>query len=219
MIADKIHVSRAVSVSTRQGDDYREKALISRIGGTIMPLRSKWLFILIGNDQTGKTILQKEILKRLTTENRDDRLDCNLEFEITHPHIKRKIRTFFIGNRSYQEKSDDYGSVEDYYRNQFGDADIAIISSHLNIDDVRRMISEGHKRFYNVIGVAFTNSIASSPSENQGIADLNWDERWIANNPLAEIWKGQLEAIADEFVQMLISRWVKMDLVDTKVEV
>jgi hypothetical protein len=47
-------------------------------------MRSKFLYILLGNDQTGKTKFQKNLVKVLSDDNRDYRLDCNLQFNV-HP--------------------------------------------------------------------------------------------------------------------------------------
>jgi hypothetical protein len=99
----------------------------------------------------------------------------------THPHMIRKIRTFSIGNRSYQERLDTYKSVGDYFRSHFRDADMCFVASHVTDSsgtcrsDVEQMISEGHRRFYNVCGVFFENSIAQHREANQDISTLSWD--------------------------------------------
>ena len=174
-----------------------------------MSLRSKWLFVLVGNDRTGKTELQKKLIVLLSDENRDIRLECNRLFQITHPYVIRKIRDFSIGNRSFQEKRQDYQSVPNYFQNHFQNADFCFISSHLITADIVQMIGEGHRRFYNVCGVFFTNSIASDPSANAEISQLNWDERWIASNDITsdeELQDQQLQSVAETFVQILIER-------------
>ena len=174
-------------------------------------MRSKWLFILLGENNTGKTTFQKHVVKLLSNDNRDYRLDCNLLFQITHPHIIRKICNFSIGNRSYQEKIRDYGSIDDYFNNHFKDADFSIISSHVSgcVDDVKEMIKYGHRKFYNVCGLFFENSTVNHPTQNQEISNLNWDERWFVENPKNEdenVHMEQLDRGAKEFVQMLIAR-------------
>src|ERR1700686_4774115 len=84
-----------------------------------MSMRSKWLFILLGNDRTGKTQVQKNLIKLLSDDNRDIRLECNLLFQITHPRVVRKFRDFSIGNRSFQEKPQDYQSIQNYFQDYF----------------------------------------------------------------------------------------------------
>jgi hypothetical protein len=174
-----------------------------------MPLRSKWLFILLGNDKTGKTTLQKKIIKLLSSDDRDIRLDCNQVFDITNPYLIRKLRTFSIGNRSIQEKLDDYKSVPEYFATHLAKADLCIISSHLKHADVQQMIAQGHRYYYNVCGIFLTNSISVDPDANAQISELLWDERWLASNDstVEETEQdAQLQSIAEMFVQMLIQR-------------
>jgi hypothetical protein len=46
-----------------------------------MKTQSRWVFVLIGSDRTGKTGFQKRLVKRLAHDDRDYRLDCNLTFD------------------------------------------------------------------------------------------------------------------------------------------
>src|SRR5437879_1199014 len=110
-----------------------------------MSVRSRWLVILLGNDKTGKTSLQKNLIRLLSDDNRDIKLDCNLCFQITHPYLIRKLRDFSIGNRSIQEKRRVYKSVTGYFRHHFHEADLCFASSHLISDEVRQIIIEGHR--------------------------------------------------------------------------
>ena len=45
---------------------------------------SKWIYILIGNDNTGKTTFQKSIVQIMCNQEYD-RLHCNKKFPITPP--------------------------------------------------------------------------------------------------------------------------------------
>jgi hypothetical protein len=174
-----------------------------------MSLKSKWLFIILGDDRTGKTALQKKILKLISGENRDNRLDCNEVFSITHPYLIRKMETISFSNRSFQEKKDIYFTIEQYFSSHFKIADLCIISSHLVLEDVEQMISYGHKMFLNVCGIFMSNSIALNPEKNAQISLLDWDFRICSDNPLTEIsdqQDNQLQKIADSFIQMLIQR-------------
>jgi hypothetical protein len=173
-----------------------------------MTIKSKQLFVLIGNDRTGKTTLQKLLIEKICG-YAYEKLPTNKIFDILHPEIKRKYRTISFGNRSYQEKKDDYGTVDEYFQNHFQAADISFISSHLSEADIRQMISNGRQRFYNVNGIFLTNSIESSPEDNSQISLLDWDERFVIENQTTadnnQIDR-QLNSIADSIVFLLANR-------------
>lgn len=175
-----------------------------------MKSQVKWIFVLIGNDKTGKTTFQKHLVKMLSGECRDARLDCNLFLQINHPNFIRKIETLSVGNRSIQERIPDaYLSIDDYFDNHFKDADLCIIATHISEKDVVDILANCHKRFYNVCGVFFTNSISQDRAGNAEISKLNWDERWQVINPHTEIESeqtSQLKNAAASFVQILIDR-------------
>src|SRR5258708_36028743 len=116
-----------------------------------MSIKSKQLFILIGNDRTGKTTIQRLLIEKLCGHTYD-RLPTNLRFDIVHPEMKRKYRNISFGNRSYQEKISEYGTVDEYFINHFNPADISFISSHLDIGHITDMIRNGRQIFYNVAG-------------------------------------------------------------------
>lgn len=179
---------------------------------------SKWMYILIGDDKTGKTTFQKELLKILCEENKDPKLDSAKTYTIKHPYALNKVNSLFLGNRSYQEKKDviNITSVEKYFERYFKPSDICILSSHLNITDIQEMIKFGKMHFYNIGGVFWANSIKNE-FINKDIALLNWDERFTINNELiSEVNKpkeefdaevnNQIKILAYEFAQMLINR-------------
>jgi len=172
-----------------------------------MTIKTKLLFIIIGDDRTGKTTLQKLLIKKLCNITYD-RLPTNTGLDINHPEIKRKYQRISFGNRSYQEKRDDYGTVEEYFNNHFNDCDISFISSHLVLSDIEQMIKNGKRRFFNVNGIFFSNSIHYSRLINSEISELNWDERYLVENPLTEENNidNQLNAIAENIVDLLINR-------------
>lgn len=173
-----------------------------------MTIKSKQLFILIGNDRTGKTTLQKMLIEKLCGFGYD-RLPVNSQFEIIQPEIKRKYTNISFGNRSYQEKISEYKTVDSYFQNEFKPTDIAFISSHLVYADIQQMIANGKSLFYNVNGIFFTNSIESNTLINSQISSLDWDERFVITNPHSdneEVIQRQLEQIADNIVQLIISR-------------
>lgn len=173
-----------------------------------MTIKSKMLFILIGDDRTGKTNLQKILIRKICNQGYD-KLPTNLKFDITHPEIKRKYQSISFGNRSYQEKLDEYGTVDDYFDKYFKPADICFISSHLIENDIKQMIINGKMRYYNVIGIFWSNSIESNPKANAQISALNWDERHYIENPInpdENIVKKQLDLIASNIVHLLVNR-------------
>ena len=166
------------------------------------------LFVLIGNDRTGKTTLQKLLIKKLCGIDYTT-LKTNLAFDINHPEIKRKYNKISFGNRSYQEKKEVYESVDGYFANHFNEQKIAFISSHLNESDIEEMLTNGKRMFYNVIGVFFTNSIEQNVTLNRNVSELNWDERLVIENTISdnsEIIDEQLEKIADNFVFQIINK-------------
>lgn len=148
-------------------------------------MQTRWLFILIGNDKTGKTKLQKGIIKQLCGLDYT-RLDTNVLFNITNLDAPRRLATLFTANRSFQEKRGEYGTVKDYFAKYFKEASAAIISSHSQSaqTEIEEMIQEGKKRFYNVTGVFFSNAIDDEVRDISSA--LNWDERVYLDNPTAE---------------------------------
>lgn len=173
-----------------------------------MTIKSKQLFILLGDDMTGKTTLQKLLIEKVCG-HIYDRLPTNLCFDIIHPEIKRKYQNISFGNRSYQEKIGDYGTVDDYFQNHFKPADISIISSHLHLEHIAEMIRNGRQRFYNVTGVFFNNSIILNQAINSEISLLDWNERLVIENPITgdeRLMERQLNAIAENFVVFISNR-------------
>jgi len=171
-----------------------------------MIIKKKLLFVLIGNDCTGKTTLQKLLIEQLCGVQYE-KLPTNIALNIKHPEIKRKYSKISFGNRSYQEKIDKYGSIDDYFSNHFNEQKIAFISSHLNKNDLENMILNGHRKFYNVCGVFFTNSIDVNKSLNSEISTLNWDERLVIENPKVEPKQinSQLKKISENITELLIN--------------
>ncbi len=180
-----------------------------------MTIKSKQLFILIGDDRTGKTTLQKFLIDRLCGLNYE-RLPVNELFKITHPKIQRKHQSISFGNRSYQEKIKEYQTVDNYFQNDFKPADIAFISSHLVVSHIQQMIANGRNMFYNVNGIFWTNSIDSNKAENSTISSLEWNERFVIENPLIinppseeekeQLIQTQLAQIADNIVALIVNR-------------
>lgn len=173
-----------------------------------MTIKSKQLFIILGDDKTGKTSIQKLLIDRICGHGYD-RLPVNKIFEIRHPEIKRKYRNISFGNRSYQEKIDEYLSVNNYFEHHFQSADISFISSHLIEADVISMIENGKTRFYNVTGIFWTNSIENASKSNSIISQLDWNERLVIENPITEDMntiEKQLNDIADSIVAFIANR-------------
>jgi len=83
-----------------------------------MSATSRWMFVLIGNDETGKTTIQKALIELLNGRVYDA-LPSNQAYDVTHSYSLRKCRRFFVHGRSYQEllaKGENaYASVEQYF--------------------------------------------------------------------------------------------------------
>ena len=170
---------------------------------------SYWAYILIGDNNTGKTSFQKYVVSELCDEQYK-RLPKNLLLDITHSRMPRGFATLSTMSRSYQEV-DDYEDVANFFREYFEDAEICILSSHahkLAIDDLREMIRELRlrRRTYNVAAVFFSNGYDEDVAE---ISLLDWDERlWLENPPAdskTEI-QTQIKQLAKEFSELLIAR-------------
>jgi hypothetical protein len=180
-----------------------------------MSVTSKWMFILIGNDRTGKTTIQKALVELLNGTHHE-RLASNQTYDVTHRYFLRKCRKFFVAGRSYQElrgKPNEYESVEQYFDRKFGDAyhkcNFGFMASHLDAVVIGEMIREVHRRFWNACAVFLTNSISAKPQQNADISELTWDERWVAENAQSDESETQdrrLRRIAETMVQMLIER-------------
>jgi hypothetical protein len=168
---------------------------------------SKWAYILIGDDRTGKTSFQKYLIYHLCGKDKFTKLNTNLVHDITHRDAPRKLKTLFTINRSIQEKMGVYKSVENYFEHYFHDADIVILSSHSHnpcIADIVVMISELKKRYYNVNVVFFSNHLNL---QTQAIAELNWHEKLLINNPFnLKDWRTQIDKGARYFTEMLIKK-------------
>lgn len=169
---------------------------------------SNWAYILIGDNNTGKTSFQRFLVEALCQESYT-RLPRNVVKDIDHPRAPKKLKTLFTANRSYQEKHGEYLNPKNYIRNFFKDADICILSSHTHgssIQDVQVMLDELKLRAYNVAGVFWSNDYGS---DAQLISSLPWQERlWIENPHLEDedSISSQIKQQAYEFAEMLVAR-------------
>ncbi len=174
-------------------------------------MKSKIAFILLGEDCTGKTILQKKLISYLTDKGVYEKLPRNQVFHITHKSIPKIFNTISFMNRSYQENIQEYVSIDNFFENFFKNADIAILSSHLISRDIERMIYCLKVRFFNVVGVFFSNSLEQNYIENSIISQLNWNERVILeNNIVSPEWvDSQLCKSSLDFLSYIIEKTKK----------
>ena len=169
---------------------------------------SYWAYILIGNNNTGKTTFQKRLVS-LLCDREYKRLPRNRRREIKHGRMPRGIATLSTMSRSYQEYSETYGDIENFFQEFFAEADICILASHAHgtgIDHVKEMIRQLRLRNYNVAGVFFSNGYNDDARQ---ISLLDWDERLYLHNPHAdssEVIEKQIARLAQEFTNMLIGR-------------
>ncbi|MFK2902988.1 hypothetical protein ISP17_03365 [Dyella ginsengisoli] len=169
---------------------------------------SNWAYILIGDNNTGKTSFQRYLVEALCQETYA-RLPRNIVKNITHPRAPKGLSTLFTANRSYQEKRGEYINPKNYIQNFFKDADICILSSHSHgssLQDVQIMVEELKSRMYNVAGVFWSNDYGH---ESRAISALQWQERFWINNPIRqneEAISNHLREQAYRFADMLISR-------------
>jgi hypothetical protein len=172
---------------------------------------TRWLFILVGNNNTGKTTLQKELIKHLCGLNYT-KLPTNRPFDVINLDAPRRLATLFTANRSFQEKKEEYKTVKDYFANYFQDASVAIISSHSHSAriEIDEMIQEGKRRFYNIAAVFFSNSIDDEVRDISSA--LNWDERIYLDNPHAEDADGverNIAAAAVYLADVIIGKYTR----------
>jgi len=168
---------------------------------------SSWAFILIGNNDTGKTSFQKYLVAELCNVHYE-RLRRNIVTQVNHRRAPRKWDTLFTCNRSFQETLDQYQSVENYFENFFQDADKCFLSSHSHggaREHVAQVIRELQRRHFNVAGVFWSNAF---DEEARTISLLPWQERLWIDNPVEEdtAIEGQLRRLAREFTELLIER-------------
>ena len=162
-------------------------------------MKKKMAFLLLGEDRTGKTTLQKKLTDYLTDNGKYDKLPRNKVFQITHKSIPKSFKTISFMNRSYQENCEEYLSIENFFQNYFGDADIAILSSHLILSDIEEIIRNLKSKYFNVIGVFFSNSIEENPIENSEISQLEWNERVILENNI-------VPAVSSEQIELQLEK-------------
>jgi len=193
-----------------------------------MSVTSKWMFVLIGNSDTGKTTIQKAVIELLNG-RAFKALPSNQAYDVTHPCFLRKCRRFFVAGRSYQELlgngDNPYTSVAEYFERRIDPValdpvapplDLSFISSHLDktaIDldktAIAQIIQQAHRRFWNVCAIFLTNSLATDPQLNAAISELPWDERWVAENAPTDdsaTQHHQLRQVAGAIIQLLIER-------------
>lgn len=169
---------------------------------------SNWAYVLIGDNNTGKTSFQRFLVQALCQKSYK-RLPKNTIKEIRHPRAPQKLKTLFTANRSFQEMRVSYLSPKNYFKNFFIDADICILSSHSHgssVGDVEAIIDELKRRGYNVAGVFWSNEFGEAAS---AISALPWQERLWIDNPILqkkEAISNQLKARAYDFAEMLMVR-------------
>lgn len=179
---------------------------------TSQPLLSRWLFVLIGQNDSGKTSFQRHLIDYLC-DRAYTRLPRDGVFEVRHPRAPRNFAAIACANRSYQEKRAENGSVENYILRVVPEADVTIVASHAgpsDIPDVQQILRFGRRRGYNVAAVFFDNALSSTTTD---IAELDWQERLLIRNPPVRDSESQEQKIQEQlrlaavqFGDLLIAR-------------
>jgi hypothetical protein len=128
---------------------------------------SHWAYILIGENNTGKTSFQKNLVSHLC-DKRYERLPRNTVMDITHPRAPKAFATIFTCNRSFQEKRSEYKSIANYFKRFFRDADVCVLSSHTHgesAQEIAEVIQALKRRCYDVAGVFWSNSFDGKARE------------------------------------------------------
>ena len=169
---------------------------------------SHWAYILIGQNNTGKTTFQRNIVRDLCGKSYK-KLPRNLHAQIVHDRAQRRLDTLFAMNRSFQEMHDQFKTVSAFFARGFKDADVCFLSSHADtasIADVQQMIEHLHQRCYNVGAIFFSNGFDNKAPQ---ISCLPWQERfWIENPFQSDESKisAQLESAAKDFGNLVLVR-------------
>lgn len=143
-------------------------------------------YLLVGNGKSGKTTLQKRLIKHLCNE-KAEKLNTNKLFKVTHPMAPRQFNNISFMNRSYQEKRNEYGSIEEFFSKYFVKADVVILSSHLISSDIKKMLHEAREAFYNVSLVLLENSLEINSDFFREIAIWpEWKNIIVLPNPITK---------------------------------
>ena len=164
---------------------------------TSQPLLSRWLYVLVGRNDSGKTSFQRHLIDYLCDKSYD-RLPRDGVFHVTHQRAPRNLATIACANRSYQEKRKQNGTVENYILKVVQEADVTIVASHAgsaDVADVKDMLKYGRRRGYNIAAVFFENALSTLTSD---ISELEWQERLLLRNPLVRDGDGATERIQDQ---------------------
>ncbi len=176
-------------------------------------MRSHWAFVLLGQNNTGKSTLQRNLVNQLCGKH-FKKLHSNRVHKITHPQLSTVVGDMFVMGRSIQEQAR-FSCVRDYFeRGGYQPADICILSSHSgsdNLSDVADFIKELRRDVFNVAGVFFENN---TYEDLRNLSELAWDERiWLSNNHIANVrgpddakLKVRLQSISNRFQDFLIRR-------------
>lgn len=179
---------------------------------TSQSLLSRWLFVLIGNNDSGKTSFQRHLIAYLC-DQAYEKLPSNKVFQVKHPRAPRNFATLFCANRSYQEKTDTNGTVENYITSVVDKADVTIVATHAGINDmqdIQDLLRFGRRRRYNIAAVFFENALSATTAD---ISEFDWQERLLIQNPPVEAGDRQQEKIQEQlqlaavqFGDLLIAR-------------
>lgn len=169
---------------------------------------SNWAYVLIGQNNTGKTTFQRHIVRELCGKSYKN-LPRNFHGSINHPRAPRCFGTLFAMNRSFQEMRGQFKTISAFFAKGFKDADVCILSSHADASssaEVQEMIEQLHKRCYNVAAVFFSNGFDNKVPE---ISCFPWQERFWIENPEridAERIEDQLATQARDFINLVLVR-------------
>lgn len=177
---------------------------------------SYWIYLLIGQNKTGKTTFQRHLVNYLRVGARPLQ-NVKGFWEI---NLRAPQRTFsiYVANRSYQEiGKSTYASVQRYLENEAfirGQCPSAtILSTHsdgASVTDIQDIIMFAKDNCFNIAGVFFSNDTGSGLNS---IRRLDWDEKLWVDNPVIKnkqsqrvLVDEQLRERAVQFGDLLINR-------------
>ena len=168
---------------------------------------SNWIYILVADNNSGKTTFQKRLIYHLRGEEKS-KLHSNHNRGVMWPKLSTVLPHIFFMGKSLQENSR-FKNPANYFSKYFDtDAPVCVLSTHATgcKTDVEGMIYEAHKLVYNVCGVFFHNNF--DQEQYRELSALNWDKRLWIDNPITsgDSWKKQIDSEALKFVEFLMAR-------------
>ncbi|PJZ23960.1 hypothetical protein CH352_00890 [Leptospira hartskeerlii] len=172
-------------------------------------MKRKYCYILVGNGDVGKTTFQKYFLEIIAGKSYE-RLSTGYIHDISLKSSLKNYENIFVLGRSWQEINKRFKNASEIFnRTEAGvKPEIAILSSHIILQDILALINEAKLNLYNCICVVFSNAYEKSEIKFKDILELPWTEVFQIENPIVEdeSWKENLFREAIEFSSYILNK-------------